>query len=298
MERGDLESIMPPAELRPFVRRYLYTNRTLGAGLTLHAKPTGYAYFSNFLRVCDGDYGIINGHRIERATRWNLFGQILDHEVHFHHAGRLEFLAGELTPTAPYRLFGIPGEAILGLACSLGDAAPQYVSLARECFVRGVTASRDEHISEGNMFFSRLSEQALPQDAIVEQAVMLIEAANGAVRVADICRTLGVGERQLNRKFKRIVGLTPKHFARILQMNWVVGLLYAKDAATLTDIAHSAGFYDQAHFYRAMNQFFRESPRAFLESDHPAFRSFLAASRLGIPIGEGDRDAGSGDGIR
>jgi uncharacterized membrane protein YhhN len=44
-------------------------------------------------------------------------------------------------------------------------------------------------------------------------------------------------------------------------------------------IAQDAGFYDQAHFNRAMQRFFREGPREFLQSDHPAFRSFLAASR-------------------
>jgi methylphosphotriester-DNA--protein-cysteine methyltransferase len=77
----------------------------------------------------------------------------------------------------------------------------------------------------------------------------------------------------------RAIGLTPKNFARIMQINWVVGLLYSGDAETLTQIAQDAGFYDQAHFNHAMQRFFREGPREFLRSDHAGFRSFLAASR-------------------
>jgi AraC-like DNA-binding protein len=58
----------------------------------------------------------------------------------------------------------------------------------------------------------------------------------------------------------------------------VIGLLYANGQG-LAQIAQEAGFYDQAHLNRAMRRFFREGPRAFLRSDHPAYRSFLAASR-------------------
>ncbi len=280
---------MPPAELRPFVRRYLYVNRTLETGVTFQARPVGYSYFSNFFQMPKGGYGIVDGRKVERKTQWFLLGQILYQDVYFHHAHRLGYLAGELTPTAPYRLFGIPGKKIFGLACSFEDAAPHLVPLARECFVFDAAVSRDDHVREGNAFFSRLAEQASPEDAIVERAVSLIEDADGAVRIADVSREVGVELRQLHRRFNRIVGLSPKHFARILQINRVVGLLYAKDMTTLTEIAQEAGFYDQAHFNHAIQQFFREGPREFLQSDHPGFRSFLARSRRfgpAAPAGE------------
>jgi AraC-like DNA-binding protein len=73
--------------------------------------------------------------------------------------------------------------------------------------------------------------------------------------------------------------MSPKRFAQIMQINWVVSLLYANDKAKLAQIAQDAGFYDQAHFNRAMQRFFRQGPRRFLESDHPGYRAFLAASR-------------------
>jgi AraC-like DNA-binding protein len=107
----------------------------------------------------------------------------------------------------------------------------------------------------------------------------MFEAAHGAVKVADICREVGIGQRQLARRFREIVGVAPKFFGQVLQINWVVGLLYFNDTATLTEIAHDAGFYDQAHFNHAMQRFFREGPRAFLKSDHVAFKTFLGASR-------------------
>lgn len=279
MERGDFEIVSPPERLRPFVRRYLYANRLLQSGVTFHAKPTGYAYFSNFFGQYGGDRGIMDGRAFERVSPWFFFGQITDHDVSFHHAQSLQLIAGELTATAHHRLFGISGRRVLGLAVPLHEAAPDQAPLARECFVLGAEAARDDHVAEANAFASRLAEHALPEDPVVERAVALFETSNGAVRIAEVCDELGVGPRELNRRFTRIVGVSPKFFGRVMQINWVVGLLYANDTAKLAQIAQEAGFYDQAHFNHAMQRFFREGPREFLQSDHPAFRSFLAASR-------------------
>jgi AraC-like DNA-binding protein len=278
MDRGDFEIVLPPDELRPFVRRYLYANRPLRSPLTLRGKPTGYAYFCNFFEEPDGTHCVIDGRLLEPKHLF-LVGQTLEHDIRYHHAGALKLIICELAATAPRRLFGIPGDRVFGMACAFEEAAPQYAALARGCLVQSRGAARDRHVAEANAFFSRLQEHASPPDPQVERAVALIEAANGGVRIAEVCDRIGVGERQLNRKFHRYVGLSPKSFARVLQINWVVGLLYADDAAKLTAIAQEAGFYDQAHFNRAMQRFFKEGPREFLRSNHPAFRSFLAGSR-------------------
>ena len=45
--RREFEIFPAPAELRPFVRRYMYANQALTEPLVLHPKPTGYCYFSN-----------------------------------------------------------------------------------------------------------------------------------------------------------------------------------------------------------------------------------------------------------
>jgi AraC-like DNA-binding protein len=75
------------------------------------------------------------------------------------------------------------------------------------------------------------------------------------------------------------VGVNPKFFGQILQINWVVGLLYFNDVSTLTEMAHEAGFHDQSHFHHAMRRFFNEGPREFLASDHMHFKAFLGSSR-------------------
>jgi AraC-like DNA-binding protein len=279
MRPGDFETIAPSQTVRPFVRRYLYANHRLPSPLIVHAKPTGYTYFSNFFGQSSGDYGEIDGVRFARDERWYLYGQNFGQEVTFCHAQSLELLVCELTPTANYRLLGIPGAQIVGIAGPLSSLAPPQQRIARECFKLGMEASREEHLAEADAYFLRLAETAAPEDPIVEAAIKIFEAANGAVRVAEVSRQLGITPREINRRFARIVGLRPKYFGQTLQINWVVGLLYANDTETLTRIAHEARFYDQAHFNHALRRFLKQGPKEFLSSSHALLRDFLVEPR-------------------
>ena len=55
MDPSEVEIVVPPEALRPFVRRYLYANRLLAEPLTVRPKPTGYHYFLNNFGLSSSD---------------------------------------------------------------------------------------------------------------------------------------------------------------------------------------------------------------------------------------------------
>jgi AraC-like DNA-binding protein len=279
MDAAGFEIITAPEPARPFVRRCMYAIRRLEKPLTLRPKPTGYMYFSRWFGHSRGQGWTVNGVWYPRRSRFQLAGQIVDHEIVVDVHENLQIIFCELAATACHRLFGVPANELTGKAMSLRDVDRKLEMLARRHFVAGSGATREQHMKEVAGFFAALAKGARRADDAVEAAVGLFEAHNGAVRVADVCAEVGIGPRQLNRRFTRIVGLSPKLFGQILQINWVVGMLYFNDSEKLTDIAHEAGFYDQAHFNHAMRRFFQEGPRSFLRSDHVAFKTFLGTSR-------------------
>jgi AraC-like DNA-binding protein len=279
MDPADVEIVPAPDALRPFVRRYIYANRQLAAPLVVTPKPTGYIYFANLFGEAPADFVRVDGRKSALESRFHFAGQIVDHDIEVHHTERQQSLYCELAATAQHRLFGVPGDRTTGKAPALADVAPALEAMARAHFTLGPEGRRDEHVAEANAFFAALAERAAPADPLVEDAVALLEAANGGIRIVEICERLGTGPRQLNRRFRHVVGLNPKFFGQILQVNWVVGLLYFNDTATLTEIAHEAGFHDQSHFNRAMRRFFDEGPNDFLRSDHALLKTFLGESR-------------------
>jgi AraC-like DNA-binding protein len=286
MDPTDVEMVPAPEELRPFVRRYMYVNQRLEEPMVVRPKPTGYTYLANFFGAPAAYYVVVDGQTYPQSSRWHLPGQIVDHDIAVHHPNSHQALYCELSATGLHRLFGVPGEQTTGKAPPLFEIGAEFEALAHQHFIRGPESSRDEHIAEANVFFRALAERARPGDVLAEEAVALFEAANGAVRVGETCERLNTDPRQLNRRFNHIVGVNPKFFGQILQINWVVGLLYFNDAATLTELAHEAGFHDQSHFHRAMKRFFNEGPREFLATDHVLFRTFLGASRRFGPTSE------------
>jgi AraC-like DNA-binding protein len=279
VDATDLDVVMPPEALTPFVRRYIYADVELAHPLAIQPKPTGYMYFVNCFGDSGGDFVSVDGDRRPRWSRWYFVGQIVDHAIRIDYATRLAWIACEFSPTAFYRLFGIPAVRITGMVPPLQAVRPDLASFAEENFRQRLGAPREQHVDELSLFLSKLAERSGAPDPVVERAVAMFEAANGAVRIDDICRAVGVGPRHLNRRFVQLVGIGPKYFGQILQINWVVGLLYFDNQGTLAAIAQEAGFYDQAHFNRAMHRFFREGPREFLKSEHVAFKTFIGASR-------------------
>lgn len=275
---ADLFEIQPaPAELTPFVRRFVYANQALAKPVSLQVKPNGYAFSSNFFaRQARPTRITVDGVMSERGSRWMLAGQIEHQVIRVEELDHFGVVYMELAATAPYRLFGLNGPAQAGRAQPL----PKTVqAVARDVFKADESATRETHLAEAARFIALMAAEAREDDPIVGPAVALLEKFNGAISVTDVCRELDVNQKQLARRFAQVVGLRPKIFAQMLQMSWVLGLLYMDDKASLTQIAHEAGFYDQAHFNHAMQQFFQQGPKAFLASEHVELKAFLAASR-------------------
>src|SRR5262249_49179602 len=154
----------------------------------------------------DTVFVVIDGQKYPLDSRWHFAGQIVDHDITVHYAQRHEALYCELSATGFHRLFNAPGERVTGKAPRLDEITPEFEPLAQAHFVRGPDSTREQHVEEANAFFLALAERAGPGDALVEEAVALFEAGNGAVRVADICERLDTDQRTLNRRFRHVVG--------------------------------------------------------------------------------------------
>jgi AraC-like DNA-binding protein len=91
-----------------------------------------------------------------------------------------------------------------------------------------------------------------------------IERSGGAVPIGHLRSETGWSKTRLVSAFRDQIGVAPKLYARIVRFSRAAELLQA-GGGPLTDIALTAGYYDQAH----MNAEFRElsgmTPRQFLD---------------------------------
>ncbi len=98
-------------------------------------------------------------------------------------------------------------------------------------------------------------------DAAMADAVTVIRSGGGNVSLADLAARYGLSRKHLNRRFKACTGFTPKKYARVVRFESVIKGYPA--ASTLTDLAHGAGYFDQAHLNHEFRAFTGLSPRDF-----------------------------------
>ncbi|HET9155765.1 MAG TPA: helix-turn-helix transcriptional regulator [Myxococcaceae bacterium] len=103
-----------------------------------------------------------------------------------------------------------------------------------------------------------------PVDARVAAAVAALRQHRGGIRIDALAAAVGLGQDALEKRFRAVVGATPKQLASLLRLRSVLrGLAPGR---TLSQLAIEAGYADQSHFIRAFRAMTGQAPRSFLES--------------------------------
>ena len=87
-------------------------------------------------------------------------------------------------------------------------------------------------------------------DDLIKQCILYIKKHNGMLTVKDLQVKFGISERQLERRFKDTVGVSPRHYLKITKFRQAVSLLSETSGNNLTDIAFELNYFDQSHFIK------------------------------------------------
>ncbi|HVZ74398.1 MAG TPA: helix-turn-helix domain-containing protein [Polyangia bacterium] len=101
-------------------------------------------------------------------------------------------------------------------------------------------------------------------DDVVAAAVRLLDDARGALPIRALARHLAISQDPLEKRFRRVVGASPKQFASLLRLRRA--LESYRPGASLAALALDAGYYDQSHFNRELRAVTGEPPGRFLRA--------------------------------
>jgi len=100
-------------------------------------------------------------------------------------------------------------------------------------------------------------------DPLVSAAASWIEEAQAMMRIEELAHRVGLSQSALERRFRRVVGASPKKFASIVRLRHVLHL--RAKGADFTSIAHAAGYFDQSHFIKDFKRFSGRAPESFFQ---------------------------------
>lgn len=94
-------------------------------------------------------------------------------------------------------------------------------------------------------------------------------APNGPVSVAQLCASMEISERRLQRLFADYIGVTPKWVIQRYRLQEAIWRLAQPDAPDLASLAQELGFFDQAHFNRKFAALVGNTPLDYRRSQLP-----------------------------
>jgi AraC-like DNA-binding protein len=183
-----------------------------------------------------------------RAQARNLFAAQRVTAVRLQSSGTIDCVGVRLQPAASGLIAG-------RLLPRLGDRIVD-LELLDPRFARALRDAARKFASGDDAALWRLLERrcgAFPLDVRMEAAAQRLESSGGQTRIDSLPRTARLSMRGFQTRFRAVVGLTPKEFARVLRLQATLRAL-DRDDLPIAALATDAGFSDQAHATREVQR--------------------------------------------
>ncbi len=220
----------------------------------------------------------INGESECTRDRLYIAGQVYNVEASISIEGKFGLVGFLLYPTAPYYLFHKSGEYFLNKWQSFSDVCPVQCS----SLMNSLSPHMDRLEQVGLLvnFLKLLAANSLPRVEWLDQSLKKIYKHNGLLSVESLADNCEVSVRHYRRKFKEVLGVPPKYFSKVVQLNSVFELIKSGKHENLHHLALDYGYFDQAHFISDFKKLMGESPNQFLMGKTSYLKTYMGKRGL------------------
>lgn len=137
------------------------------------------------------------------------------------------------------------------------------------------TINTQQRIEIIEIFLLKILNETNTISNIVKSTVDALLKTNGAKPINVLLKDDISKRRQLERHFKKQIGISPKQLGKAIRLQTTLNLLLNKKSETLTDIAYESEYFDQNHFIKDFKDLVGVTPKEFLENEHMALSTLF-----------------------
>ena len=249
--------IQPAPELREFVQDYWFVqshDTTLYREEFLH--PTGgVGIILNYGDVFSLDNQLVTAKMCLDGA--NTFSRRLNFAGHVNAVGVRFKTAGA------YPFFKMPIFEIIDHPYDLLDLQIPHIHNIYEQVYEATSIYKQAQLL--NNWLLHLLNTNRIADATVQGAIQHLQQSHGIKSVQAIGDQIGISTRQLQRQYKTQIGISPKHYARLLRVDHVRTVIKTQANPSFADVACQTGYYDQSHLIREFKSVVGMTPGAYVE---------------------------------
>lgn len=186
--------------------------------------------------------------------------------IEIESTGKTGFIAVRCYPWGAYHFFDVPIADFIDTTIDghklWGEAAAAVIDDLRAA--PGLAA----RVSIVEQFLVERLHQFKKNESKTDEALKLIRQSKGTLSIEEVCGKTGFTRKQLERKFTRLAGMTPKVFSRVCRFLNICHHLDEYRGKSLTELAYECGYYDQSHFINEFKEFSGFTPKEFFEKQN------------------------------
>lgn len=188
--------------------------------------------------------------------------------------GAVDSFAVRLYPYAFANYTTLPLKELGNRETPLDEVFEKEAAARLERAIRGAADTR-ARIRIAEEFLFERSRDRLTADSVVKSTIDALLAAGGGLPIRATLSGDPARRKQLERKFAKQVGLSPKQFARVIRLQAALKMLLRNRSESRTNIAYESNYYDQAHFNKDFKEFTGVPPGVFYDDPEFALSSLI-----------------------
>lgn len=247
------DKYLPTEQLKPYIKYFVVSENDLESEYKVFPSSglvIGFQY--------KGQLASLKDNKINKLSSSGLTG-ISDRYKIFKNSTDIGTILVYFTETGFSHFTSHPVNELFNLSLSLDNVLDKRkISEVEERLASATTDKQRLKIIE-QFLISQLKD--IQTDKLISEAVKLIYQHKGNIRIKELNEKLFISQSPFEKRFRKVVGTTPKKFASIIRFNSILNGL--NEAKSLIEICHENNFFDQAHFIKDFKQFTGDTPEHF-----------------------------------
>jgi len=201
--------------------------------------------------MADGNAEIVFSTNGSFKEYYNYSGYLLP-----QHTNHRTLTIGKCLGLFGIRLYPYALEPLLRVASTeLVNEVHSLSPLIHQDLIDQVSEAKDtkERVEKVSQYLTR--KLMIYKTSTIEHVIHHLIETEGQASIAELQNITGLSERQFERKFKSVIGFTPKHYSRIIRFQHTKKKFIARPRVSFADLAYQSNYADQSHFIREFKEF-------------------------------------------
>jgi AraC-like DNA-binding protein len=175
-------------------------------------------------------------------------------------------------PTALYKLTQLDVSTINDKHIPLSDFSKPLNNILNAFFARNLGG--EEAVEALETLLKNLPLTINNHTNNVDKALAIINQKDGQISINELLQDIPVSQKTLETKFKQMVGLTPKKYARLYRFCMLMRQ-YGENKLKFKDLVEIYNFHDNSHFTKEFKFFMKQSPKSYFKNESEFIKKYL-----------------------